>query len=45
MAARRAEGEPTFTEQARRRRQIESTIDLISTKGHPGTSLAASAGM
>ncbi|MEV8016018.1 TetR/AcrR family transcriptional regulator [Streptomyces sp. NPDC086554] len=41
MAARRAEGAPTFTEQARRRQLIECTIDLISTKGHPVTSLAA----
>ncbi|MEV0112660.1 TetR/AcrR family transcriptional regulator [Streptomyces sp. NPDC050844] len=41
MAARRAQGAPTFTEQARRSQLIECTIDLISTKGHPATSLAA----
>lgn len=32
---------PTFTEQARRRQLIECTIDLISTRGHPATSLSA----
>ncbi|MFD5700460.1 TetR/AcrR family transcriptional regulator [Streptomyces lasiicapitis] len=47
MASRRGgrgqkeSGTPTFTEQARRRQLIECTIDLISTKGHPGTSLSA----
>ncbi|MER5303314.1 TetR/AcrR family transcriptional regulator [Streptomyces lasiicapitis] len=47
MASRRGgrgqeeSGAPTFTEQARRRQLIECTIDLISTKGHPGTSLSA----
>ncbi|WP_030682971.1 TetR/AcrR family transcriptional regulator [Streptomyces sp. NRRL B-1347] len=44
MAARR-DGRhadaPTFTEQARRRQLIECTIDLISTKGYPSTSLSA----
>ncbi|MEV4738624.1 TetR/AcrR family transcriptional regulator [Streptomyces sp. NPDC049555] len=34
-------GTPTFTEQARRRQIIECTIDLISTRGYPATSLAA----
>lgn len=44
MASRRAgrSGDsPTFTEQARRRQLIECTIDLISTKGYPATSLSA----
>ncbi|MEV0319945.1 TetR/AcrR family transcriptional regulator [Streptomyces sp. NPDC050658] len=41
MAARRAQGAPTFTEQARRSQLVECTIDLISTKGYPATSLAA----
>ncbi|MFD9902957.1 TetR/AcrR family transcriptional regulator [Streptomyces sp. NPDC059063] len=31
----------TFTEQARRTQLIECTIDLISTRGYPATSLAA----
>ncbi|WP_058043366.1 TetR/AcrR family transcriptional regulator [Streptomyces roseifaciens] len=34
-------GEPTFTERARRQQIIESTIDLISTRGYPATSLSA----
>ncbi|WKX73669.1 TetR/AcrR family transcriptional regulator [Streptomyces sp. XD-27] len=41
MTSRRGHGSPTFTEQARRRQIIECTIDLISTKGHPATSLSA----
>ncbi|MEU2562918.1 TetR/AcrR family transcriptional regulator [Streptomyces longispororuber] len=44
MAARRdgrGAGAPTFTEQARRRQLVECTIDLISTKGYPSTSLSA----
>ncbi|MBJ3811869.1 TetR/AcrR family transcriptional regulator [Streptomyces flavofungini] len=44
MASRRAgrsADSPTFTEQARRRQLIECTIDLISTKGYPATSLSA----
>ncbi|MBB5102089.1 TetR/AcrR family transcriptional regulator [Streptomyces spectabilis] len=44
MAARRDGRQadaPTFTERARRRQLIECTIDLISTKGHPSTSLSA----
>ncbi|MCC3774266.1 TetR/AcrR family transcriptional regulator [Streptomyces sp. UNOB3_S3] len=31
----------TFTERARRRQIVECTIDLISTKGYPATSLSA----
>ncbi|MCK7626371.1 TetR/AcrR family transcriptional regulator [Streptomyces sp. RS10V-4] len=31
----------TFTERARRRQLIECTIDLISTRGYPATSLSA----
>ncbi|MGA4838014.1 TetR/AcrR family transcriptional regulator [Streptomyces sp. G45] len=31
----------TFTERARRKQLIECTIDLISTRGYPATSLAA----
>ncbi|UNO43204.1 TetR/AcrR family transcriptional regulator [Streptomyces sp. MST-110588] len=34
-------GAPTFTEQARRRQLVECTIDLISTRGYPATSLSA----
>ncbi|WP_128378202.1 TetR/AcrR family transcriptional regulator [Streptomyces cavernae] len=41
MTPRRGGGTPTFTEQARRRQIIESTIDQIATKGYPATSLAA----
>lgn len=43
MGSRRAGGaaEPTFTERARREQLIECTIDLISTRGYPATSLAA----
>lgn len=43
MTPRRGEGsdEPTFTERARRRQLIDATIDLISTRGHPATSLSA----
>ncbi|MFE0171283.1 TetR/AcrR family transcriptional regulator [Streptomyces sp. NPDC059002] len=41
MTSRRGDGTPTFTEQARRGQLIECTIDLISTKGFPATSLAA----
>ncbi|MFE0381403.1 TetR/AcrR family transcriptional regulator [Streptomyces inhibens] len=33
--------EPTFTERARRQQLIEATIDLISTRGYPATSLSA----
>ncbi|WP_431041046.1 TetR/AcrR family transcriptional regulator [Streptomyces sp. P1-3] len=44
MTSRRGHGSPTFTEQARRRQIIECTIDLISTKGYPATSLSAIAG-
>ncbi|MEV4437411.1 TetR/AcrR family transcriptional regulator [Streptomyces sp. NPDC049577] len=32
---------PSFTERARRQQIIECTIDLISTKGYPATSLSA----
>ncbi|MFI9045755.1 TetR/AcrR family transcriptional regulator [Streptomyces sp. NPDC053427] len=32
---------PTFTERARRQQLIECTIDLISTRGYPSTSLSA----
>ncbi|MFI9227749.1 TetR/AcrR family transcriptional regulator [Streptomyces rimosus] len=39
--APRADGTPTFTEQARRRQLVDCTIDLISTRGYPATSLAA----
>ncbi|MEV6563784.1 TetR/AcrR family transcriptional regulator [Streptomyces kronopolitis] len=43
MTPRRGEGShgPTFTERARRQQLIDATIDLISTRGHPATSLAA----
>ncbi|KIZ16787.1 TetR/AcrR family transcriptional regulator [Streptomyces natalensis] len=43
MTPRRGDGPdaPTFTEQARRRQLIECTIDLISTRGYPATSLSA----
>ncbi|MFG2210086.1 TetR/AcrR family transcriptional regulator [Streptomyces sp. NPDC048638] len=43
MTPRRGDGPaaPTFTEQARRRQLVECTIDLISTRGYPGTSLSA----
>ncbi|MCX3062859.1 TetR/AcrR family transcriptional regulator [Streptomyces beihaiensis] len=41
MTPRRADGAPTFTEQARRRQLIECTIDLIGTRGLPATSLSA----
>ncbi|MFG2222393.1 TetR/AcrR family transcriptional regulator [Streptomyces sp. NPDC048644] len=34
-------GTPSFTEQARKQQLIECTIDLISTRGYPATSLAA----
>ncbi|WP_069885866.1 TetR/AcrR family transcriptional regulator [Streptomyces luteocolor] len=40
-SSRRGAGTPTFTEQARRSQLIECTIDMISTKGYPATSLAA----
>ncbi|REK86891.1 TetR/AcrR family transcriptional regulator [Streptomyces inhibens] len=33
--------EPTFTERARRQQLIEATIELISTRGYPATSLSA----
>ncbi|MCF3142209.1 TetR/AcrR family transcriptional regulator [Streptomyces platensis] len=43
MTPRRGDGpdEPTFTERARRRQLIDATIDLISTRGYPATSLSA----
>ncbi|MCF3101700.1 TetR/AcrR family transcriptional regulator [Streptomyces roseoverticillatus] len=43
MSPRRsaAPGEPTFTERARRQQIVESTIDLISTRGYPAASLSA----
>ncbi|MFF7726884.1 TetR/AcrR family transcriptional regulator [Streptomyces sp. NPDC008001] len=43
MSPRRSasSGAPTFTEQARRQQIIESTIDLISTRGYPAASLSA----
>ncbi|MGA5560954.1 TetR/AcrR family transcriptional regulator [Streptomyces platensis] len=43
MTPRRGDGpdEPTFTERARRQQLIDATIDLISTRGHPATSLSA----
>lgn len=43
MTSRRAAGSdaPTFRERARRRQIIECTIDLISTRGYPATSLSA----
>ncbi|GHF24838.1 putative transcriptional regulator, TetR family protein [Streptomyces mashuensis] len=39
--SRRGDGEPTFTETARRQQIVECAIDLIATKGYPATSLAA----
>ncbi|MFJ9413239.1 TetR/AcrR family transcriptional regulator [Streptomyces sp. NPDC101227] len=43
MTPRRGDGPhaPTFTERARRQQLIECTIDLISTRGYPSTSLSA----
>lgn len=43
MTPRRGDGPdaPTFTERARRQQLIDATIDLISTRGHPATSLSA----
>ncbi|MEU9113571.1 TetR/AcrR family transcriptional regulator [Streptomyces sp. NPDC048483] len=43
MTPRRGGGPdaPTFTERARRQQLIECTIDLISTRGYPATSLSA----
>ncbi|MEV5596483.1 TetR/AcrR family transcriptional regulator [Streptomyces sp. NPDC052496] len=43
MAARAggAPGTATFTEQARRQQLVDCTIELISTRGYPATSLAA----
>ncbi|MFC9238127.1 TetR/AcrR family transcriptional regulator [Streptomyces decoyicus] len=43
MTPRRGAGPDalTFTEQARRRQLIDATIDLISTRGYPATSLSA----
>ncbi|MGW2632155.1 TetR/AcrR family transcriptional regulator [Streptomyces chattanoogensis] len=38
---RAAPGAPTFTERARRQQLIDCTIDLISTRGYPATSLSA----
>ncbi|MFJ6787815.1 TetR/AcrR family transcriptional regulator [Streptomyces angustmyceticus] len=32
---------PTFTERARRQQLIDATVDLISTRGYPATSLSA----
>ncbi|GHG45794.1 TetR/AcrR family transcriptional regulator [Streptomyces griseocarneus] len=43
MASRRSAdpGGLTFTERARRQQIVECTIDLISSRGYPGTSLSA----
>ncbi|MFE1175342.1 TetR/AcrR family transcriptional regulator [Streptomyces sp. NPDC058773] len=43
MTPRRGDGPdaPTFTESARRQQLIDATIDLISTRGYPATSLSA----
>lgn len=43
MTARREAGPDalTFTERGRRQQLIEATIDLISTRGYPATSLSA----
>ncbi|MYX08630.1 TetR family transcriptional regulator [Streptomyces sp. SID8375] len=43
MTPRRGDGpdEPTFTERARREQLIDATIDVISTRGYPATSLSA----
>ncbi|MEU7134138.1 TetR/AcrR family transcriptional regulator [Streptomyces sp. NPDC046261] len=43
MASRRSAdtGKLTFTERARREQIVECTIDLISTRGYPATSLSA----
>ncbi|MEU9124521.1 TetR/AcrR family transcriptional regulator [Streptomyces sp. NPDC048506] len=44
MTPRRGDGPdaaPTFTERARRQQLIEATIDLVSTRGYPATSLSA----
>src|SRR3954464_13994773 len=45
MTPRRSDGPgpgaPTFTEQARRQQLIECTIDLISSRAYPSTSLSA----
>ncbi|MGW3012427.1 TetR/AcrR family transcriptional regulator [Streptomyces sp. NPDC001219] len=43
MTPRRGDGpdEPTLTERVRRQQLIDATIDLISTRGYPATSLSA----
>ncbi|MGI5261824.1 TetR/AcrR family transcriptional regulator [Streptomyces angustmyceticus] len=43
MTPRRGAGPdaPTFTERARRQQLIDATVDLISTRGYPATSLSA----
>ncbi|MGY4989306.1 TetR/AcrR family transcriptional regulator [Streptomyces nigrescens] len=43
MTPRRGDGpdEPTFTERARREQLIDATVDVISTRGYPATSLSA----
>lgn len=43
MTPRRGAGPDalTFTERARRQQLIDATIDLISTRGYPATSLSA----
>ncbi|MCR8577903.1 TetR/AcrR family transcriptional regulator [Streptomyces sp. Isolate_219] len=43
MTPRRGGGpdEPTFTERARREQLVDATIDVISTRGYPATSLSA----
>lgn len=41
MTPRRGDQAPTFTEQARRRQIIDSTIEQIAVKGYPATSLSA----
>ncbi|ARZ72069.1 TetR/AcrR family transcriptional regulator [Streptomyces sp. HU2014] len=43
MTSRRTAGSdaPTFRERARRQQIIECTVDLISTRGYPATSLSA----
>ncbi|MFG2287556.1 TetR/AcrR family transcriptional regulator [Streptomyces sp. NPDC048595] len=43
MTPRRGDGPDalTFTERARRQQLIEATIDLVSTRGYPATSLSA----
>lgn len=41
VTSQASQASPTFTERARRRQIIDSTIELVSQRGYAGTSLAA----